>query len=188
MSRIAIRAMEYMSDLVPTMRAMPQPIIAAIRGPAFGGGMCLSFGADIRLAGESARFCGAGIRNGLTATELGVSFLLPRLIGASRAFEILLSGREVGAEEAERIGMVARVVADADLLDEALVLAEGICGYSPHGVAMTKKLLWSNLEAGSLTAAMDSENRNQLLVRLTTENLQEAILARRQKRKPEYRD
>ena len=94
----------------------------------------------------------------------------------------------MGAQEAERIGMVSRVVADETLLEEALSLAERMCGFSPHGVAMTKKLLWSNLEAGSLTAAMDSENRNQLLVRLTTENLQEAILARRQKRKPEYRD
>ena len=186
MSRIAIRAMEYMSDLVPTMRALPQPIIAAIRGPAFGGGMCLSFGADIRLAGTSARFCGAGIRNGLTGTELGVSYLLPRLIGASRAFEILLSGREVGAQEAERIGLVSRVVPDESLLEEALDLAVGIAGFSAHGVAMTKKLLWSNLEAGSLTAAMDLENRNQLLVRLTTENLQEAIVARREKRKPTF--
>ena len=114
-SRIAIRAMAYMSNLVPALRSLPQPVIAAVNGPAFGGGMCLSLGADIRIAAESAVFNGAGINNGLTGTELGVSFLLPRLIGASRANEIILSGRQVDAEQAERIGLVSRRVPDAEL-------------------------------------------------------------------------
>ena len=188
MSRIAIRAMETMSNLVPLLRSMPQPVIAAINGPAYGGGMCLPLGADVRIAAESARFRAAGINNGLSGTELGVSFLLPRLIGASRAFEMILSGREIGAVEAERAGLVSRVVADEDLLPEALALAERMCGYSPHGLAMTKKVLWSNLETGSLEAAIDLENRNQLLVRLTTRNLEEAIRARREKRSPRYED
>ncbi len=188
MSRIAIRAMHTMADLIPTMRNMPQPIIAAINGPAHGGGMCLCFGADIRLAASSATFRGAGINNGLTGTELGISYLLPRLIGASRSNEILLSGREVDALEAERIGMVARTVPDEELMQATLSLAAQICEYSPHGVSMTKRVLWSNLEAGSLQAAMDLETRNQLLVRLTTENLDEAIRARREGRKPSYRD
>jgi len=188
LSRLAVRAMSYMSDLVPAMRAMPQPLIAAINGPAFGGGMCLTLGADIRIASESAVFNGAGINNGLTGTELGVSFLLPRLIGASRSNEIILSGRRVDAHEAERIGLVSRVVSDAGLLDAAIELAEQIAGYSTHGVSMTKQVLWDGLEAGSLEAAIDLENRSQLLVRLTTENLDEAIRARRAKRKPVFRD
>jgi enoyl-CoA hydratase len=188
MSRIAIRAMEFMSDLVPAMRAMPQPLIAAINGPAHGGGMCLPLGADVRLAAESATFRAAGINNGLTGTELGVSWLLPRLIGASRAFEMILSGREIDAAEAERAGLVSRVYPNEQLLPAALDLAEQMCGYSAHGIAMTKKVLWSNLESGSLTAAIDLENRNQLLVRLTTQNLEEAIRARKQKRKPRFED
>lgn len=188
MSRIAIRAMQFMSDIVPAMRAIPQPIIAAVNGPAYGGGMCLMLGADIRLAAASARFRSAGVTNGLTGTELGVSWLLPRLIGAAHAWDVILSGREVGAAEAERLGMVSRVVDDAALADAALDLAEQLCGWSPHGIAMTKKVLWSNLECGSLTAAIDLENRNQLLVRLTTQNLQEAISARRQKRSPKFED
>jgi enoyl-CoA hydratase len=182
MSRIAIRSMEYMSNLVPALRGMPQPVIAAVNGPAVGGGFCLSLGADIRIAGQSAHFRGAGINNGLAGTELGVSFLLPRLIGASRSNEIILSGRAVDAVEAERIGLASRVVADDALMQEALELASQIASYSAHGVSMTKKLLWSNLEVGSLEAAIDSENRNQLLVRLTT------IRARKQKRKPVYKD
>jgi len=188
MSRIATRAMAIFADLVPAMRNMPQPLIAAVNGPAFGGGLCLAVGTDIRLAGQSARFCGAGVRNGLTGTELGVSWLLPRLIGASRAFELILSGREIDAVEAERVGLVSRIVPDAELLDTALTLAEQICELSPHGVAMTKRVLWSNLETGSLHAAIDLESRNQLLVRMTTNNLDEAIRARREGRKPRFGD
>ncbi len=188
MSRIAIRAMHYMADLVPTMRNIPQPIIAAIHGAAWGGGFCLALGADIRIAARSARFCGAGIVNGLTGTELGISYLLPRLVGASRANEIILTGREVGGEEAERIGLVSRVVDDDAVLAAAYETADGICEWSPHGVAMTKRLLWSSWETGSLQAAIDHENRNQLLVRLTTNNLDEFLKARKEGRKPKYED
>lgn len=188
MSRIAIRAMEFMADLIPALRAMPQPVIAAVNGAAIGGGFCLCLGADIRIAGESAYFRNAGINNGLSGTELGISYLLPRLIGASRAWEIILSGRDVDAREADRIGLVSRVVRDADLMEECLALAQRIRDFSPHGVSMTKKTLWSNLEVASLTAAIDLENRNQLLVRMTTANLQEAIAARKEKRKPRYED
>ena len=188
MSRVAIRAMEYMAGLVPAMRAIPQPIIAAVNGAAYGGGMCLTLGADIRLAGTSATFRGAGINNGLTGTELGVSWLLPRLVGAAHAWDIILSGREVDAGEALRLGLVSRVVPDDELREAALALAGQLCGYSPHGLAMTKKVLWSSLETASLEAAIDLENRNQLLVRLTTQNLQEAIAARKQKRPPRYHD
>jgi enoyl-CoA hydratase len=188
LGRIAIRAMETMSNLVPTMRKIPQPIIAAVNGPAYGGGMCLTLGADIRIAAESAVFSGAGITNGLAGTELGVSYLLPRLIGASRANEIILSGREVGGAEADRIGLASRLVPDAELLDAALALADRIAGHSTFGVAMTKKVLWSSLETGSLEAAIDLENRNQLLVRMLTKNLDEAIAAKREGRKPVYDD
>jgi enoyl-CoA hydratase len=188
MSRIATRAMAIFSDLVPAMRDIPQPIVGAINGPSYGGGLCLAVACDIRLAAASATFCGAGIKNGLTGTELGISWILPRAIGAAHAFELILTGREVDAKEAERIGLVSRVVPDVKLLDTALDVADQICAHSPHGVAMTKRVLWSNLETGSLHAAMDLEARNQLLVRMTTQNLDEAIRARREGRKPSYLD
>ncbi|RIL02376.1 MAG: enoyl-CoA hydratase [Proteobacteria bacterium] len=188
MSRIATRAMAIFADLVPAMRAIPQPIIGAINGPSYGGGLCLAVACDIRIAAQSATFCGAGIKNGLTGTELGISWILPRAIGAAHAFELILTGRELDAREAERIGLVSRVVPDADLLECALDVADQICAHSPHGVAMTKRVLWSNLETGSLHAAMDLEARNQLLVRMTTNNLDEAIRARREGRKPSFSD
>ena len=177
-----------MSGVVPSMRAIPQPIIAAINGPAYGGGMCLTLGCDIRLAAESAVFCSAGIINGLTSTELGASFLLPRSVGSAHASEILLTGRKVSAGEALRMGLVSRVVADGEVVDVALGMAEQMTiELSPFGVSMTKQVIWANLEAGSLQAAIDLENRNQLLLGHTG-NLDEAIAAFRDKRPPHYEE
>ncbi len=188
LSRIATRAMSVLADLVPTMQRMQQPVICAINGAAIGGGMCLTLGADIRLAGESAYFRAAGINNGLTATELGLSFLLPRAIGSSRAFEIMLSGRDVDAQEAAAIGLVSRVVPDDDLLTEALDLADQINGWSTQGTALTKRTMWAGLEMGSLRAAIEMENQTQLFVRLTTKNFEEAVRARNEGRPPEFLD
>jgi len=188
LTRIATRSMSILADLVPTMRKMPQPVIAAINGAAIGGGMCLTLGADIRIAAESAYFRAAGINNGLTATELGLSFLLPRAIGSSRAFEIMLSGRDVTAKEAAEIGMVSRAVPDAELMDAALDLADQINGWSTQGVQLTKKMMWSGMETSSLDAAIELESHTQLYVRLTTQNFEEATKARKEGRKPDFKD
>ncbi len=185
--RIAMRAIEHFSKVVPEMRAMPQPVIAAINGIAYGGGLCLSLGADIRIAEESVVFNSTGIVNGLTSTEMGISYLLPKLIGASRAFDIMLTGRLVKSDEAERIGLVSRVVKDGESLNTALDIAEDMCRFSPFGVAMTKQTLWANLEVPGLQAAIELENRNQILLGHTN-NLPECILARRDKRQPVYTD
>ncbi len=186
-ARIGMLAMAHFSRVVPALRDVPQPVIAAVNGPAYGGGMCLSLGADVRFAAASAEFNATGIVNGLTSTELGASWLLPRLIGASRANDLLLTGRKIGAEEAERIGLVSRVVADDQLLPVALEAAERMCEFSAFGLQMTKKVCWANLETASLVAAVDLEDRNQLLLG-NTENLVECIRARREKRKPVYTD
>jgi enoyl-CoA hydratase len=183
--RMGMRAMEYMGGIVPAMRSIPQPIIAAIKGPAYGGGMCLSLGADIRLAGRTAVFCGAGINNGLSGTELGVSWLLPRAVGTSNSAEILLTGKSVDADEALRIGLVSRVVADDQVLDLAIDMAVGMCAFSPFGLALTKDTIWSSLEVGSLRAAVDLENRTQLLAGHTG-NLTEATAAFKEQRPPVY--
>lgn len=188
LTRIATRSMSILADLVPAMRRMPQPVIAAINGAAIGGGMCLSLGADIRIAAESAYFRAAGINNGLTAPELGLSFLLPRAIGSSRAFELMLSGRDVGAAEAAAIGLVSRCVPDARLLDEALDLADQINGWSTNGIQLTKRIMWAGLESGSLANAVELESHTQLYARLTTQNFEEAVKARKEKRAPDFKD
>ena len=185
--QIAQRSMRYYSRLVPIMRRVPQPIIAAVNGVAYGGGMCLSLGAELRIGSESAEFNSTGIVNGLTSTELGASYLLPRLIGAAHSNEILLTGRVVDAADALRIGLVSQVVADEALLPTALALAERMCEFSPYGLAMTKDVIWANLEVGSLEAAIEIEDRNQLMLGFT-ENLPEAIRAFDAKRPPVYTD
>jgi enoyl-CoA hydratase len=187
-SAIALRSMELLDDVIVAVRRMHQPVIGAINGAAIGGGFCLSLATDIRVASETAYFRAAGINNGLTSTELGLSYLLPRAIGSSRAFEIMLSGRDVDAAEAERIGLVSQMVPGDSLLAHCYELAERIIAFSRVGVETTKRLLWSSLDAGSLSSHMDHEGRAQLYVRLTTQNFEEAVAARRQKRSPVYRD
>jgi enoyl-CoA hydratase len=185
---VALRSMELLDDVVRAMRRAHQPVIAAVNGPAIGGGLCLSLAADIRLGSDTAVFRAAGINNGLTASELGLSYLLPRAIGSSRAFEIMLSGRDVDAAEAERIGLVSRVVPGAGLLDAACELAERIAAFSRPGVELTKRTLWSGLDAASLDAHMGQEGLGQLFVRLTTRNFEEAVQARKENRPPDFKD
>jgi len=185
---IARRALELLDDVIHAIRRMHQPVIGAINGAAIGGGFCLACACYIRIASEQAYFRAAGINNGLTASELGISYLLPREIGSARAFEIMLSGRDVTAAEAERIGLVSRLVPHSELLDECFMLADRINGFSRVGVEVTKRMLWSSLDAGSLHAHMDHEGIAQLYVRLTTRNFEEAIRARKENRTPEFRD
>jgi enoyl-CoA hydratase len=160
--------MELLDNVILAVRRMHQPVIAAVNGPAIGGGFCLSLAADIRVAARSAYFRAAGISNGLTAAELGISYLLPRAVGSSRAAEIMLTGRDVGADEAERIGLVSGAVEDNQLLETAYTMAERIASYSRVGVELTKRLLQSSLDAASLASHLDHEGTAQLYVRLTT--------------------
>jgi enoyl-CoA hydratase len=185
---IALRSMELLDDVIHAVRRMHQPVIAAINGAAIGGGFCLSLAADIRIAAQSAYFRAAGINNGLTAAELGISYLLPRAIGTSRAADIMLTGRDVNAEEAARIGLVSAVAEDAGLLQTAYDMAQRIIGFSRVGVELTKRALKMSLDASSLSAHMDHEGTTQLYVRLTTQNFEEAIRARRDKRPPVFLD
>jgi enoyl-CoA hydratase len=185
---IALRSMELLDDVILALRKMHQPVIAAINGAAIGGGFCLALAADMRVAAESAYFRAAGINNGLTSSELGISYLLPRAVGSSRAFEYMLTGRDLDAGEAERIGLVSRVVPQADLLDACYELAERVIGFSRVGVELTKRMLWSSLDAASMHTHMAHEGVAQLYVRLTTENFEEAVRARKEGRTPTYRD
>ena len=178
---------KMIAGLVPKMRSVPQPVIAAVNGAASGGGLALALASDVRIASAAARFNVAFIRVGLSGCDIGVSWMLPRLIGASRAFELLLTGRLIDATEADRIGLVTRVVPDGDVLDSALETAELIVGNSPFGVRMTKEVMWSQLEIGSLQAGIDLENRTQVLSSFTGD-LAEAMAAFVEKRPPTFND
>ena len=134
---IALRSMELLDDVISTIRRLHQPVIAAVNGAAIGGGFCLALAADIRIASQEAYFRAAGINNGLTAAELGLSFLLPRSVGHSRAAEIMLTGRDVDADEADRIGLVSRVVPTPELLPTCFELADRVNGWGRAGVELT---------------------------------------------------
>lgn len=177
---------QHIAALVPKLRALRQPVIAAVNGPAAGGGLALALASDVRIAAESAKFNVAFVRIGLSGCDIGVSWMLPRLIGASRAFELLLTGRIIDAAEADRIGLVLKTVPDDTLVDAALETALLIRRNSPVGVWFTKEVMWSNLEIPSLQAGIDIENRNQILAS-ETEDAREAMAAFLEKRDPRYR-
>src|SRR3954462_791346 len=126
---IALRSMQLLDDVIMTIRRMHQPVIAAVNGAAIGGGFCLALACDIRLAAEPAYFRAAGINNGLTASELGISFLLPRAIGSAPAAVLMLTGRAIAADEAERVRLVSRIVATEALLDDCYDAARRIIGF-----------------------------------------------------------
>jgi enoyl-CoA hydratase len=184
----ALRSMQILDDVILALRRLHQPVIAAVNGAAIGGGLCLALAADIRVASRGAYFRAAGINNGLTASELGLSYLLPRAIGSSRAFEIMLTGRDIDAEEAERIGLVSRHVPEDQLLDTCYAMAERIAAFSRPGVELTKRTLWSGLDAASLEGHMQAEGLGQLFVRVLTGNFEEAVAARAEKRPPVFTD
>lgn len=176
---------KHIASLIPHMRSLPQPIISAVNGPASGGGFALVLGSDIRLAAESAVFNAAFIRIGLSACDIGTSWLLPRLVGAARAQELMLTGRLFAASEALAMGLVTAVVEDSALLTAAFDKATEVMANTPLGVALTKEGMWSALEIPGLQAAIDMENRQQIMASFS-DDAREAQLARREKRAPRY--
>jgi len=179
------RLQETFAGVVQKLRALDKPVVAAVNGAAVGAGFALSLAADIRVASSRAAFHVGAIKIGLSAGECGISYHLPRIIGAARAFELMLTGRPIDAQEAERIGLVCDVVAPEDVLARAIEIARAIAANSPYAVKHTKQIMWTNLDAPSLDAALELENRTQILA-LMTEDFREAVAAFREKRKPVY--
>ncbi|MEW5721560.1 MAG: enoyl-CoA hydratase-related protein [Thermodesulfobacteriota bacterium] len=164
------------SNMILELRRLPQPIIAAVNGPAAGGGMCLVLASDIVYVGPRAKFIASFINLGLSGGELGTTYFLPRLVGLSRAAEILYTGRPVGAEEAARIGLAVRLVEEDKLLESALETARTMLTKSLAGLRQTKEALTRNLNAPGLEAAIEFENRNQAICAFTGD-FQKAVAA-----------
>jgi enoyl-CoA hydratase len=173
------------SEIVMRMRRCGQPIISLVQGPACGGGFALALASDIRIAGASARMNAAFIRIGLSACDIGVSYFLPRLVGVSVASELMLTGRFINAERALRVGLVSEVVPDADLEAAAAPYVEEMITTSPLGLRLTKECLNMSIDAPSLEAAINMEDRNQILTSQTND-VREGMAAFLEKRKPNY--
>lgn len=173
------------AGLVQRLRDTRVAVIAVVNGVAVGAGMALALAADVRFAAQQAAFHVGAVKIGITAGECGISYHLPRLIGAGRAFELMLSGRPVASDEALRIGLVSEVLPAAELLERALQCARQIAAHAPYATAHTKRLMWQNLDAPSLAAAIELENHAQVLG-LMTEDFQEAVQAFLHKRSPVF--
>jgi len=186
-SRDRLANQEHMSRLILELRALPQPVIAAVNGPAAGFGLALALGCDIRYAAPEAVFRAAFINIGVSNCDMGTSWLLPRLIGASRSHEMMLTGRRVDAEEALRMGLVADVAAAGGLAERALRGAEEIAALSPWGVRLTKRGMWAALEIPSEQAAVEYEDRQQIMATFGRA-VPEAISAFLEKRPAEFAD
>ena len=182
-----LRLQRTISELVIRMRRLPQPFIACVHGAASGGGFALALGADVRIAGESARMNAAFIRIGLSACDVGVSYFLPRMVGSSIAAELLLTGNFIEAARAEKLGLVSKVVPDAELESAARMLAGEMLRNTPLGLRLTKECLNMSLDAGSLEAAVAMEDRNQILC-AQSDDFREGVKAFVEKRPPRYSD
>jgi enoyl-CoA hydratase/carnithine racemase len=167
------------------VRSVRVPVIAAVNGPAAGGGLALALQADLRLAAPEAKFNAAFVRIGLSAGDLGTSWLLTRLVGPAVTSDIAFTGRMVHAEEAARVGLVNRVCEPGRLMDDALGLAEQIVSNSPGGVQLSKRALQANMEIASYAAALELENRGQALL-TRGQDMPEALAAFKEKRKPVF--
>lgn len=162
-------------DMVPT--------IAAINGPAIGGGMTIALLCDIRIASEEATISFPFVRVGVLP-EGGSTFILPRLIGIAKACELTLTGRTVGAKEAKEIGLVNDVVPASELKEAANKMARRIARGAPLAVKMTKQGLYQGLQC-SVEEAEEFENKT-IMALMKTEDHKEAVKAFMEKREPKF--
>ncbi|HBX79569.1 MAG TPA: enoyl-CoA hydratase [Propionibacteriaceae bacterium] len=167
------------------IRSLRVPVIAAVNGAAAGGGLSLALAADIRLGSPQARFNAAFVRIGLSAGDLGASWMLTRIMGPGRAAEFAYTAGLIDAQEAERTGLLNHIHPAESLLDEAIAMAELIAANSPGGIQLSKRALQANMEIGSYAAAIELENRGQALL-TQGEDMPEALAAFREKRRPVF--
>ena len=178
---------EHIASLNERIHRLRKPVIAAVNGPAVGGGFALALACDIRFAAPEATFGAVFITLGVSACDMGTSYFLPRLVGASRSAELLLTGRVFDAAEAAAMDLVIDVVSAASLLERALETARQIAAHAPLAVWMTKETMWQTLDAPSLRHAIDMENRTQVLC-TATGDMVEATAAFRERRPARWSD
>jgi len=181
----SLRAQRHIAELMMLMRRAPQPIIAAVQGAATGGGFALALASDVRIAGESARMNAAFIRLGLSACDVGVSYFLPRIVGASVASELLLTGDFIHADRALATGLVSRVVPDAELDATCLATAHEIAKLPAFTVKMFRRTL-GRLANPPVQRSIEEEAVTQSMV-FASRDYAEMKAARAEKRDPKYR-
>src|SRR5512135_2362427 len=179
-----LRFTRMTGDLVKAMRSCPQPIIAAIDGVCTGAGALIACASDMRFATARSKLAFLFVRVGLAAADMGACTLLPRLIGLSRAADLLYTGRVVGGEEGERIGFYNRLVEPEKLLEEATAMATSLADGPTFGHAMTKTMLWQEWNSG-LGECIEAEAQAQAIC-MQTQDFERAYHAFAAKRKPQF--
>ncbi len=152
-------------NLTLAIRSCDMPVIAALQGRVAGAGMALALAADLRVAGASARICCDFVPSGCSGAEMGVAWLLPRIVGLGRASELLLTGATIDAAETHRIGLCNRVVADGDELQAALALATKLAAAPMFALGMTRRALEEEAHM-ELSEALAAEARTQAVCML----------------------
>ncbi len=180
------RGQRRVAEIILRMRRCPQPVIALVQGAATGAGLAFTLAADVRYAAENARFNVAMARIGLTGCDVGISYFLPRAVGAGNAAEMMMTGRFVDAAKALRSGLVSEVVAADALAEAGAALAAEMAAMSPLGLRLTKEGLNMAQDAGSLEAVIALEDRGQVMC--LGPFLEEGAAAFLEKRPPRYSD
>ena len=163
----AYNAQAEMSRMFLAMRRIPQPIISCVHGAAAGIGFSLAMASDIRILSDDARFSAAYIKIGLGGADMASSYFLPRLIGSGRANEFLLTGNWMSADDAMNLGFGSRKVPKEEMLTSATELAETMISRNPMGIHMTKEAINANIDVGGMEAALQIEDRNQMMIAYT---------------------
>ncbi len=179
------RSQEHIVDLMMAIHECDKPVISAVHGAAVGGGLALALASDLRVADTTAYFGSVFIKVGLTSCDIGTSYFLPRIVGAGHAMDMMITGRHVGAEEADKMGLLNRLVPEGTHLDAAKAFARLIAKNNEYGVWLTKRGLWANIDAPSIRHAVELENRQQVLGTFTG-NMNEAMRAFGEKRDPSW--
>lgn len=174
-----------LSGIVRTIHSLPIPVIAAVNGHAIGAGFAIAAASDLRVGSTNAKFADGFVKRGISGCEMGLSYFLPKIVNPGVAFDLMMTGRRVGAEEAKEIGLLSEIAEPGELVDRALASAAALAENAPMAVSMTKEVMWANLHAASLDHALALESRTQVMTR-NTADAAEARLAFLEKRSPEF--
>lgn len=174
-------------EAVARLREIPQPVIGALHGPVAGMGISLALACDLRVADTTTRLVSPFLNLGLSGGDIGLSWLLPRVVGPAKAAEILYRDMRLTAAEAYELGMLTEVTDEGKDLEGALALAADLLSRSPYGLRHTKELLNLSLDAPSLRAHLAVENRTQTMA-FFTEDFAEGMTAAVEKRVPTFKN
>ena len=174
-----------LSDIVREIHRVPVPVIAAVNGHAIGAGFAIAAACDLRLGSTNATFADGFVKRGISGCEMGLSYFLPKIVGPALAFDLMMTGRRISADDAKTIGLISEVAEPSSLHDRALALADALAQNAPMAISMTKEVMWANLHAASLDHALALESRTQVLTR-TTRDAREARASFLEKRPPTF--